>query len=103
LPSSPDYQSNSDSFYKSFINGFTKMSGIEIAGETKVFLDGHEGREYKLKKNDKTGVARVFLIGTDAYSVSAIAVLPGASAKSVSTFLHSFNLIQKSPTAQLPP
>src|SRR5262245_10676375 len=97
LSSRPDYHSASETFYKSFIDGFTKMSGIEIAGETKVFLDGHEGREYKLKKNDKTGVARVFLIGTDAYSVSAIAVLPGASAKSVSTFLDSFKLIEKSP------
>ena len=97
LPSQPDSQSERELFYKGFIAGFTESSGAEIAGETNIVLDGHEGREYRLKKNDKTGAARVFLIGTDTYSVSAMTILPGASAKSVSTFLDSFKLIEKSP------
>jgi len=96
LPAAPDPQSESDRFYKLFITGFAKYSGVEIAGETNVVLDGREGREYKLKKNDANGVARVFLIGADVYSVSALAVSPGADAKSVSTFLDSFKLIEKS-------
>lgn len=97
LPSQSDSQSQRESFYKSFINGFAQSGGAEIAGETNIVLDGHEGREYRLKKDDKTGVIRVFLIGSDAYAISAIEVLPGTSAKSVSTFLDSFKLIEKSP------
>lgn len=96
LPSPADSQPARESFYKSFIDSFKKSSGVEIAGETNVLLNGREGREYKLKKDEKTGAARVFLVGADAYSISAIAFLPGASAKNVSTFLDSFKLIEKS-------
>jgi TonB family protein len=97
LPSAPDSQSEKENYYKSFIYGFAKTSGVEIAAGANVVLDGREGREYKLKKYEATGVARVFLIGADVYSISAMAVSPGASAKSVSTFLDSFKLIEKSP------
>jgi hypothetical protein len=97
LPSAPDSQSERDGFHKDFVNSFAKSSGIEIAGGTEVVLDGHKGREYNLKKNGASGLARVFLIGADAYSVYAIAVLPGVSQKSILTLLDSFKLIEKSP------
>jgi TonB family protein len=97
LPSPLDSQFTAESYYKSYVNGLKQSAGVEITEETKVILEGHEGREYKLKKNEDTGVARVFLIGADVYSISALAVLPGASAKSISTFLDSFKLIEKSP------
>jgi TonB family protein len=96
LPSSVDYLSHSDVFYETFINAFAKSGGFEIAGGANVVLDGREGREYKLKKNYVNGVVRVFLTGSDAYSVSAIAVSPGADAKSISTVLDSFRIIEKS-------
>jgi TonB family protein len=96
LPSSVDYLSHSDVFYETFINAFAKSGGFEIAGGANVVLDGREGREYKLKKNYANGVVRVFLTGSDAYSVSAIAVSPGADAKSISTVLDSFRIIEKS-------
>ena len=96
LPFEPASLLGSDKFYESFINGFAKYGGVEIAGGANVVLDGREGREYKLKKNDQNGVARVFLIGADVYFVSAIAVSPGVDAKSVSTILDSFKLIEKS-------
>jgi TonB family protein len=96
LPFAPASLLGTDKFYESFINGFAKYGGVEIAGGANVVIDGREGREYKLKKNDQNGVARVFLIGVDVYFVSAIAVSPGVDAKSVSTFLDSFKLIEKS-------
>ncbi|MCI0663056.1 MAG: energy transducer TonB [Acidobacteria bacterium] len=86
-----------DNFYKTFMDSYTKSSGFEITGETTVVLDAHQGREYKLKKNEATGTARVFLIGQDAYSVSAIAILPGVSNESILKILNSFKLIEKSP------
>jgi len=95
-PSAPDSQPEREIIYKAFINVFAEVAGVEITGETNVVFDGREGREYKLKKYEATGVTRVFLIGSDVYSVSAIAVLPGASAKTISTFLDSFKLIEKS-------
>jgi TonB family protein len=97
LPFSPDSHYGGESFYKTYIDSFAKSGGFELTGETSVVLDGREGREYKLKKNEKAGVARVFLTGLDVYSISAIAVLREASAKSISTFLDSFKLIEKSP------
>jgi TonB family protein len=97
LPSPPSPQDQGERFYKTFVDGFTKSGEFEIAGETNVVLDGREGREYKLKKNEQTGVARIFLTGLDVYSISAITVLPGASEKSISTFLDSFKLIEISP------
>jgi TonB family protein len=96
LPFEPDSLLGRDRFYESYINGFAQYGGFENAGATNVVLDGREGREYKLKKNNQNGVARVFLIGADIYSVSAIAVSPGADAKSISTVLDSFKLIEKS-------
>src|SRR5262245_15954725 len=96
LPFAPDSLLGRDKFYESYINGFAKSGGFEIAGGANVVLDGREAREYKLKKNYANGVARVFLIGADVYSVSAIVVSPGADVKSVSIFLDSFKLIEKS-------
>jgi TonB family protein len=96
LPFAPDSLLGRDGFYETYINNFAKYGGVEIAGETNVVLDGREGREYRLKKNNANGVVRVYLIGADVYSVSAIAVSPGADAKSISTFLDSFKLIEKS-------
>jgi TonB family protein len=96
LPSPPAPQYEGERFYKTFVDGFTKSGEFEIVGETNVVLDGRDGREYKLKKNEQTGVARIFLTGLDVYSISAITVLPGASEKSISTFLDSFKLIEKS-------
>jgi TonB family protein len=101
LPSPPAPQDEGERFYKKFVDGFTKSGGFEIVGETKVVLDGRDGREYKLKKNEQTGVARIFLTGLDVYSVSAMKVLPGASEKSISTFLDSFKLIEKSQIDEL--
>jgi hypothetical protein len=96
-PSSPGAQVEIDSIYKSFINRFAKSSGIEVESETKVVLDGQEGREYKLKKNESTGAVRVFRIGEDTYSVTVFAILPGVSEKSILTILDSFKFIEKSP------
>ena len=96
LPSPPAPQDEGDRFYKTFVDGFTKSGEFEIVGETNIVLDGRDGREYKLKKNEQTGVARIFLTGLDVYSISAMKVLPGASEKSISTFLDSFKLIEKS-------
>jgi TonB family protein len=96
LPFAPDSQLGRDRFYELYINNFAKYGGVEIAGATNVVLDGREGREYKLKKNNQNGVVRVFPIGTDIYSVSVIAVSPGVDAKSFSTVLDSFKLIEKS-------
>jgi|RhiMetdeSRZDD1v2_1073273.scaffolds.fasta_scaffold37393_3 TonB family protein len=101
LPSPPAPQYEAERFYKTFVDGFTKSGEFEIVGETNVVLDGRDGREYKLKKNEQTGVARIFLIGLDVYSISAIKVLPGASEKSISTFLDSFKLIEKSQKDEL--
>jgi len=97
LLSPPAHQGGGERFYKTFVDSFTKSGEFEIVGETNVVLDGRDGREYKLKKNERTGVARIFLTGVDVYSISAIKVLPGASEKSISTFLDSFKLIEKSP------
>jgi TonB family protein len=97
LPSPPAPQYEAERFYKTFVEGFTKSGEFEIVGETKVVLDGRDGREYKLKKNEQTGIARIFLTGLDVYSISAITVLPGESEKAISTFLDSFKLIEKSP------
>jgi len=92
-----DSPSAIDTFYKAFMDSYTKSSGFEIAGQTTIVLDTHQGREYKLKKNEATGTARVFLIDRDGYSVSAIAVLPGVSNESILKILNSFKLIEKSP------
>jgi TonB family protein len=101
LPSPPVPQDQGERFYKTFVDGFTKSGEFEIVGETKVVLDGRDGREYKLKKNGQTGVARIFLTGLDVYSISAMKVLPGASEKSIFTFLDSFKLIEKSQKDEL--
>jgi len=97
LPSPPATQGGGERLYKAFVDSFTKSGEIEIVGETKVVLDGRDGREYRLKKNEQTGAARIFLTGLDVYFISAITVLRGASEKSISTFLDSFKLIEKSP------
>src|SRR5262245_3964343 len=96
-PVAPFVQSQVDEFYKTYINMFAKAGNLEIIGETKIVHDGHDGREYKLKKFEATGVTRVFLIDRDAYSVSAMAILPGVSEKTIFTILDSFKLIEKSP------
>ncbi len=96
-------QSEKERYYRSFIKSLKDTGGIEVSGETDVIIDGRKVREYKMKKFDKTGVARVFLIGNDAYSVSAMDVLPGATAKAVSTFMESFKLIEKSPPTFISP
>jgi len=93
----PESQYESESFYKTFIDSYAQSGGFEIAGAANVVLEGREGREYKLKKNDKTGVIRVFLTGLEVHSVMAIAVSPEASATSVPKLLDSFKLIKKSP------
>jgi len=96
-PAPLDSQSAIDAFYKTFMDNYAKSSTFEVAGETNISLDNHPGREYKLKKNAATGLARVFLIGRDAYSVSAVAIMPGASEKTILTILDSFKLTEKSP------
>jgi hypothetical protein len=97
----PDDQPESEeSFYEVFIGSYTKSGGLDVTGATDVVLDGRKGREYKLKKNEDTGAARVFLIGHDIYCISAIAVLPEMS-KQIPTFLDSFKLIEKSPNDPL--
>src|SRR5262249_42609677 len=93
----PDSQGEREKFYNSFIDGFAKSSGVEVVGRVKTVLDGREGQEYRLKKNGDAGLARIFLTGLDVYSITALAVLPEANEKSISTFLDSFKFIEKSP------
>jgi hypothetical protein len=93
----PESQYESASFYETFIDSYAQSGGFEIAGAANVVLEGREGREYKLKKNEKAGVIRVFLAGLEIYSVSAITVSPEAGATSISKLLDSFKLVKKSP------
>lgn len=97
FPVEPESMAAPGGFYKYYINDFAKSAGLEATGETNVVVDGRQAREYKLKKGALTGVVRVVLDGRDVYSITALRILPEVDPKSISTFLGSFKLIEKSP------
>jgi TonB family protein len=92
-----DAQLRPEIFYKSLIGNFAKKAGIEIEGETGVVLDGHEGREYKMKRNREREVRRLFRIGNSLYTIVATSIRLELNATSASRFFDSFKPIEKSP------
>ncbi len=98
-------QSTLDAFFKSFIDGFAKSAKIEVAGETKITFEGHQGREYKLKRDSVTGIARAYIIGNESYALVVFPMLPEVDPKSFTRFFDSFKLIEKpsKPDSDEPP
>jgi TonB family protein len=97
MPLEPESELQIDIFYKSFASGFARSSKFEITGEANIVIDGRKWREYTLKKENMTGVLRVFLNGRDVYALSAIRFFPEVDQKTISRFFDSFKLIEKSP------
>src|SRR5215813_3445172 len=63
-PSSEEYRKI---FFRTFLDGLLKSSGMKLESEEPISFEGHAGREYKLRGTAGVGTGRAYIIGGNVY------------------------------------